>query len=126
MAIVMGIITLIRLTRTMPKKITETCLYGGNSVYYDGNMMKAPVVSIDDHMALMKRMADLEEKVNTLIMRPSMPPEKEELLNSALNRVTTLEQELATAKKVWISLTVQCSHRFRNIFVILFAPIFRL
>lgn len=100
MAIVMGIITFIRLTRTMPRKITEVALYG-NSVYYDGSkMIKAPVVSIDDHMALMKRMSDLEEKVNVLSMRPSMPPEKEEMLNNALNRVGTLEEELATAKKV--------------------------
>ena len=60
----------------------------------------APVISVDDHMALMKRMTDLEEKVNILSTRPSMPPEMEELLNSTLNRVDTLEQELATAKKV--------------------------
>jgi hypothetical protein len=49
---------------------------------------------------MMKRMADLEDKVNTLMMRPSMPPEMEELLNSALNRVEMLEQELTTSKKV--------------------------
>ncbi|XP_061352457.1 phosphatidylinositol/phosphatidylcholine transfer protein SFH3-like [Gastrolobium bilobum] len=98
MAFVMGIITLVRLTRNMPRKITEVALYG-SSVYYDGNMMKAPAISIDDHMALMKRMAELEEKVNVLSVRPSMPPEKEELLNNALNRVSMLEQELGTAKK---------------------------
>ncbi|MCI74856.1 Sec14 cytosolic factor, partial [Trifolium medium] len=37
------------------------------------------------------------------VMRPSMPPEMEELLNSALNRVEMLEQELATSKKVLFS-----------------------
>lgn len=94
MAVVMGIVTMIRLTRNMPKKITAVALY------CDDTMMKAPTVSIDDHMAMMKRMAELEEKVNVLSMRPAMPPEKEELLNSALSRVSTLEQELATTKKV--------------------------
>lgn len=109
MAILMGLATLVRLTRNMPRKITEVALYG-NSVYYDGkgNMIKAPAISIDDHMAMMKRMADLEEKVNVLSMRPAMPPEKEELLNSALSRVSTLEQELATAKKVWFSSILEC------------------
>lgn len=100
MGIVLGLITLIRMTRNMPKKMTAIALYG-NSVLYDGNMMKsAPVISIDDRIALMKRMADLEEEVNTLITRPSMPPEMEKLLNSALNRVEALEQELATTQKV--------------------------
>ncbi|GAU47468.1 hypothetical protein TSUD_90360, partial [Trifolium subterraneum] len=98
MSIFFGIITLIRLTRYVPKKMT-TDMYG-NSVCYDDNMMKeAPGISFDDHMTTMKRMADLEEKVNTLMMRPSIPPEMEELLNSALNRVEMLEQELATSKK---------------------------
>ncbi|WJX51410.1 hypothetical protein P8452_37610 [Trifolium repens] len=98
MSIVLGIITLIRMTRYMPRKMTAD-MYG-NSVCYDDNMMKeAPAISFDDHMAMMKRMADLEDKVNTLIMRPSMPPEMEELLNSSLNRVEMLEQELTTAKK---------------------------
>ena len=99
MAFIMGIVTMIRLTRNMPRKITEAALFG-SSVYYDSTMMKDPAISSGDHMAMMKRMAELEEKVNVLSMRPAMPPEKEELLNSALNRVSTLEQELAAAKKV--------------------------
>ncbi|XP_058759033.1 phosphatidylinositol/phosphatidylcholine transfer protein SFH3-like [Vicia villosa] len=99
MGIVLGLITLIRMTRNMPKKMTAIALYG-NSVLYDGNMIKsAPVISIDDRIALMKRMADLEEEVNTLITRPSMPPEMEKLLNTALNRVEALEEELATTQK---------------------------
>ncbi|XP_027355400.1 phosphatidylinositol/phosphatidylcholine transfer protein SFH3-like [Abrus precatorius] len=98
MALVMGVVTMIRMTRNIPRKITEGALHG-NSVYGDGNVMKAPVISIDDHIALMKRMAELEEKVNILAMRPAMPPEMEQLLNNALNRVSVLEQELATANK---------------------------
>ncbi|GAU22064.1 hypothetical protein TSUD_309680, partial [Trifolium subterraneum] len=103
MAFIMGIVTMIRMTRSVPKKITEAALYGGNSVYYDGPMMKAPAaaaaVSNNEYMAMMKRMAELEEKVTVLTVRPIMPPEKEEMLNNALSRVSTLEQELGATKK---------------------------
>ncbi|KAK7351870.1 hypothetical protein VNO77_11614 [Canavalia gladiata] len=98
MALVMGIVTMIRLTRNMPRKISEAALYG-SSIYYDGTMMKAPTISTSDYMAMMKRMAELEEKVTVLSMRPVMPPEKEELLNNALNRVSALEIELTATKK---------------------------
>ncbi|XP_045806234.1 phosphatidylinositol/phosphatidylcholine transfer protein SFH3-like [Trifolium pratense] len=101
MALLMGIVTMIRMTRSVPKKITEAALYGGNSVYYDGPMMKTTpaAVSNNEYMAMMKRMAELEEKVTVLSVRPIMPPEKEELLNNALSRVSTLEQELGATKK---------------------------
>lgn len=50
---------------------------------------------------MMKRMNELEEKVNVLNKRPTtMPPEKEEMLNNALKRIDMLEQELSTTKKV--------------------------
>ncbi|CAK8576576.1 unnamed protein product [Lathyrus sativus] len=99
MGIVLGLITLIRMTRNMPKKVTAIALYR-NSVLYDGNRMKAaPAISIDARMALMKRMADLEEKVKNLTMSPSMPPEMEKLLNTAQSRVEALEQELAATQK---------------------------
>ncbi|KAL1349416.1 hypothetical protein HN51_025920 [Arachis hypogaea] len=98
MAIFMSFITMVRFTRNMPRKITEAALYGG-AVYYDGAMMRAPKVSINDHMTMMKRMAELEEKMNALSIRPIMSPEKEELLNSAVSRVSTLEQDLAATKK---------------------------
>ncbi|CAL0329252.1 unnamed protein product [Lupinus luteus] len=101
MAVVTGIVTMVRLTKNMPKKIAAVTQYGESAVYYGGTMMEAaPTTSIDDHTAMMTRMAELEEKVNVLNMRPDMPPEKEELLNNALSRVTTLEQELASSKKV--------------------------
>ncbi|XP_027355058.1 phosphatidylinositol/phosphatidylcholine transfer protein SFH3-like [Abrus precatorius] len=98
MAFVMGIVTMIRMTKNMPRKITEAALYG-STVYYDGTMMKAPTISNNDYMAMMKRMAELEEKITVLSMKPVMPPEKEAMLNNALSRVSTLEQELASTKK---------------------------
>lgn len=98
MAFVMGIMTMIRMTKNMPRKITDATLYG-NSGYYDGTMMKEPTISCNDYMTMMKRMAALEEKVTVLSMKPVVPPEKEEVLNNALNRVSTLEQDLLATKK---------------------------
>ncbi|KAL2328981.1 hypothetical protein Fmac_022408 [Flemingia macrophylla] len=98
MALLMGIMTMIRLTKNMPKKVTEASLYS-NPVCSESNMMKAPAISTDDQMALMKRVAELEEKVKVLSMKPAMPPELEEMLNNALKRVSTLELVLETTKK---------------------------
>ncbi|GFY80350.1 Sec14p-like phosphatidylinositol transfer family protein [Actinidia rufa] len=80
------------------------------SLHYDDTaMMKdhahpqklaAPAISSADFMAIMKRMAALEEKVTVLTMKPAeMPAEKEEMLNAALSRVDNLEQELTATKK---------------------------
>lgn len=60
-----------------------------------------PAVSDADFKSALKRMAELEDRVNVLSMKPaSMPPEKEEMLNAALSRVDVLEHELATTRKV--------------------------
>jgi hypothetical protein len=51
--------------------------------------------------SLLKRLGELEEKVDTLQSKPSeMPYEKEELLNAAVCRVDALEAELIATKKV--------------------------
>ncbi|KAH9656822.1 phosphatidylinositol/phosphatidylcholine transfer protein SFH3 [Citrus sinensis] len=105
LAFVMGIVTMVRMTTNMPRRITEAALYG-SQVYYTDSMMKghhkltAPSISGADYMAMAKRMAELEDKVKMLTVKPStMPPEKEEMLNTAVNRVSTLEQELSATKK---------------------------
>ncbi|PON65138.1 CRAL-TRIO lipid binding domain containing protein [Parasponia andersonii] len=106
MALVMGIVTVIRLTRNMPRKITEAAIYGSPVYYNEMTMIKnhqlpAPApISNAEYMTMMKRMAELEEKVSVLSMKPvAMPLEKEEMLNAAINRVSALEQELSAAKK---------------------------
>jgi hypothetical protein len=49
----------------------------------------------------LKRLCELEEKVEMLQSKPNvMPCEKEELLNAAVYRVDALEAELITTKKV--------------------------
>ncbi|KAK2966013.1 hypothetical protein RJ640_017091, partial [Escallonia rubra] len=105
---VMGIVTMIRLTRNMPRKLTDATLYS-SSLYGDDAMIKgqahpyqlsAPAISSAEYFTMMKRMGELEEKVTVLSKKPlSMPPEKEEMLNTALTRVDALEQELSAAKK---------------------------
>ncbi|KAF4349361.1 hypothetical protein G4B88_007851 [Cannabis sativa] len=109
LAMVMGIVTMIRLTRNMPKKIIEMAVYGSPIYYNEMTMIKhhkldAPAaveaISNTEYMAMMKRMAELEEKVSVLNMKPvSMPPEKEEMLAAAVKRVNDLEQELSLAHK---------------------------
>jgi len=66
-----------------------------------GKKMATTTISGEDFMAVMKRMAELEQKVTNLSAQPAtMPPEKEEMLNAAISRADFLEQELAATKKV--------------------------
>lgn len=103
MTLVMGIVTLVRLTKNMPRKLTDATLLAGS--LYSADMIKEQthghVISTKDYISMMKRMEELEDKVITLNQKPaSMPPEKEDMLNAAINRVGTLEQELLATKKV--------------------------
>ena len=64
--------------------------------------------------SMMKRLGELEVKVDTLQSKPSeMPYEKEELLNAAVCRVDALEAELIATKKVG------CYNFFFPIFIFL-------
>ncbi|KAL5713298.1 hypothetical protein ACHQM5_015390 [Ranunculus cassubicifolius] len=107
MAFVMGIVTMVRVARNMPKNLNEALLYS-NPIYYTDVMRRGQglrqfpgsSMTSTDYLTMMKRMADLEEKVNVLSKKPiTMPPEKEEMLNNAILRVDTLEQELSATKK---------------------------
>lgn len=114
MSILMGVITVIRMAKNMPRKITGADLFG-STAYCTSNEMKAPAICMDDQMPMMKRMAELEEKVNVLSKKPAIPPEMEQLLNNALNKVSTLEQELAITKKVLlVFLLTTTSSSFEN------------
>jgi hypothetical protein len=62
---------------------------------------------------VLQRLAELEEKVQTLQEKPSeMPCEKEELLNAAVRRVDALEAELIVTKKVIAYCTMACCSLF--------------
>ncbi|KAL3651883.1 Phosphatidylinositol/phosphatidylcholine transfer protein sfh12 [Castilleja foliolosa] len=107
MTLVMSVVTMVRMTRNMPKRLTDAALSG--SIYGVDALIKgqgsayslpAPAISNEDYFIMMKRMNELEEKVSVLIKKPStMPTEKEEMLNNAVNRVDALEQELLATKK---------------------------
>lgn len=111
MAIIMGIVTMVRLTRNMPKKVTDATIYS-SPLYCVDTMFKGqapshqfpePAISGVEYMSVLKRMAELEEKVSVLSLKPAgMPAEKEQILNAAISRVDALEQELMATKKVLI------------------------
>lgn len=105
MAFVMGIVTMVRMTRNMPKKLTDANFYsnfGGEYNKGQGNdQMTIPAISPQEFMTVMKRMAELEEKMTNMNnFTICMPPEKEEMLNAAITRADALEQELMATKKV--------------------------
>ncbi|KAK7262891.1 hypothetical protein RJT34_30472 [Clitoria ternatea] len=107
MAFLMGILTMVRMTRNMPKKLTEANFYSNFStndykgqVHASNQMITNHAISAQEFMAVMKRMADLEEKMlNINNQKHGMPPEKEEMLNAAISRADALEQELLATKK---------------------------
>ncbi|KAK3412550.1 hypothetical protein EUGRSUZ_I01285 [Eucalyptus grandis] len=105
LAFIMGIFTVVRMTRDIPRKLTDGNLYSTPTYYVDtmkkGHQLPEPSISRDDYLNMMKRMAELEEKVIVLgTKQASMPPEKEEMLIAAVSRVEALEQELSSTKKV--------------------------
>ncbi|XP_029123732.1 phosphatidylinositol/phosphatidylcholine transfer protein SFH6 isoform X2 [Elaeis guineensis] len=62
--------------------------------------LPASTVSAAEFSSAMKRLGELEEKVNILSMKPAeMPVEKEEQLKDAVSRVNAMEAELAATKK---------------------------
>ncbi|CAA2974057.1 phosphatidylinositol phosphatidylcholine transfer SFH12-like isoform X1 [Olea europaea subsp. europaea] len=116
MTLVMGVVSMVRMTRNMPNKLTDATLYS-SSMHDADDMVKgqsncyrlrAPTISRIDYFDMMKRMNELEERVTFLSKKPmTMPPEKEEMLNAALNRVSTLEQELSATRKALEDALVQ-------------------
>ncbi|XP_022638414.1 phosphatidylinositol/phosphatidylcholine transfer protein SFH12 isoform X1 [Vigna radiata var. radiata] len=104
MAFVMGIVTMVRMTRNMPKKLTDANFYSNFGGEYKGqannDQMTVPAISAQEFMTVMKRMAELEEKMSNMNnLAICMPPEKEEMLNAAITRADALEQELMATKK---------------------------
>lgn len=66
-----------------------------------------PFSQADLLSSVLKRLGELEEKVNMLQAKPSeMPCEKEELLNAAVCRVDALEAELIATKQVPLMLVI--------------------
>ncbi|CAN7059790.1 unnamed protein product [Brassica rapa subsp. trilocularis] len=95
MSLVMGLITVVRLTKNMPRKLTEAAIYGGAA-----EKGETAMVSTQEYMSMVKRMAELEEKCRSLDNQPApFSAEKEQILNAALTRVDQLEFQLSETKK---------------------------
>lgn len=102
MAVLMGIVTIMRMTGNVPRKLTNATLSSVGLLEDDPEKRESEstTISTTEYLTLMSRLSDLEEKVIDLVNTPAeLPPEKEELLNNALTRVDALESELAAAKK---------------------------
>ncbi|KAG1342821.1 putative Vacuolar protein sorting-associated protein 45 [Cocos nucifera] len=115
MAFFMTFFTLLRsftshVTKRFPNKTSELdhldSAYSLNPVPKEEFRPPSPApgfTEADLLSSVLKRLCELEEKVDTLQAKPSeMPPEKEELLNAAVCRVDALEAELIVTKKVGI------------------------
>lgn len=103
MAFVMGIAAMIRVTRTLPKKLTDATIYSNPEYCIEDTKPKsaAPDAYGADYMVMVKRIAALEDTVKILTAKPAaMLAEKEELLQAAVSRVDMLERELLATKKV--------------------------
>ncbi|XP_076922903.1 phosphatidylinositol/phosphatidylcholine transfer protein SFH3-like [Bidens hawaiensis] len=103
MTLMMGLTTLVRMTRNMPKTITNATSYSNEFIedLLANKKKQASTVSTAEYLTLMKRLAELEEQIIVLDNKPAeLPPEKEEVLSNALKRVDALETELAAVKKV--------------------------
>ncbi|KAE8687047.1 Pyridoxal-dependent decarboxylase family protein isoform 1 [Hibiscus syriacus] len=102
MAFAMGFVTMFHMSHGMLKKQSEAPVYGGGQVYYAKPITgpAPPPITNAEFFAMPKRMAALEEKVVLLSTKPAiMPPDKEELLNAALNRICVLEKQLSETRK---------------------------
>ncbi|GKV21115.1 hypothetical protein SLEP1_g31128 [Rubroshorea leprosula] len=110
MALFTTIITLIhlmmfRVTKKLPsmsepgENISEPNL-GAQKEEFRPPSPSPSLSQVDLLSSVLKRLGDLEEKVDMLQAKPSeMPYEKEELLNAAVCRVDALEAELIATKK---------------------------
>ncbi|KAM7264687.1 hypothetical protein ACFE04_002370 [Oxalis oulophora] len=107
MTLVMGLCTMIRVTKNMPKRLTDTIYsgpdYGVDAVVKEAaassKKIAAPAITTAEYFAAMQRMVELEDRVSALSRKPAMPVEKEEQLNAALSKIDFLEQEINAAKK---------------------------
>ncbi|KAG0465555.1 hypothetical protein HPP92_019719 [Vanilla planifolia] len=110
MAFIVGFFTILRsLTRNLANKLPATAseVDNGCSPFCLDPVMEGspcspvPVIrGANLHSSLLRRIGELEEKVDNLQTKQTeMPLKKEELLDAAVRRVDALEAELIATKK---------------------------
>ncbi|KOM45186.1 hypothetical protein LR48_Vigan06g049200, partial [Vigna angularis] len=85
-----------------PKPVDPWCPVSikGSSAQSLLTNLPATCLSPAEFATVMKRMAELEEKMVTMNKQPAaMPPEKEKMLNATMTRADDLEQQLLATKK---------------------------
>lgn len=129
MTFVMGIATMVKVTRNMPRKAGDDKTDSSPAEGIGTKVKSAegpakltpppsPAISQDELASVMKRMAELEHKLSVVNRQSTtMPPEKEEMLNSALTRADALEQELMATKKVTVSIFDETSYNCTYIYI---------
>ena len=112
MAVVMGVVTVLKVTRAVPKKIVDAAM--DYATYGSENMLKhqqlptpAPAVSMAEFSAVMKRLGELEEEKSVANSKPvQIPFEKGQQLNAVVSKVDKLESELEATKKVMLVIVI--------------------
>ncbi|KAF0936091.1 hypothetical protein E2562_038662 [Oryza meyeriana var. granulata] len=111
MGLVMSIATMLRVSRNMPRKVlcatiggTRPANLGAQSASKTQAQQRSKIsmeaVSAAEYASTAKRLTDIEEKVIAILTKPAeMPADKEEMLKTAVSRVSALEEELAATKK---------------------------
>uniref|UniRef100_A0A0E0NEA0 CRAL-TRIO domain-containing protein n=1 Tax=Oryza rufipogon TaxID=4529 RepID=A0A0E0NEA0_ORYRU len=103
MALVMSIATMLRVSRNMPKKVLGATLGAQSTSKIQAQQLSeisVEAVSVAEYVSSTKRLSDIEEKVIAILTKPAeMPADKEEMLKTAVSRVSALEEELAATKK---------------------------
>ncbi|KAK4780415.1 hypothetical protein SAY87_016521 [Trapa incisa] len=105
MAFVMGVATVVRVSRAVPGRLTDASFYSSDvhatHPRLKGQQSSPSPLSATECFAIIKHLAILEDKVNMLSSKQeAMCVEKDEKLNAAIIRVSALEEELAATKKV--------------------------
>nr|XP_017224761.1 PREDICTED: phosphatidylinositol/phosphatidylcholine transfer protein SFH3-like [Daucus carota subsp. sativus] len=104
MTFVMGIVTMVRMTRNMPQNYSGA---GSGSMKLQTRLMlehqptsnRLASMSATDE-TIVKRVNELEEKVTAISSKPAkVAPETQNLLDAAMSRIDKLEQEVTETKK---------------------------
>ncbi|KAF3597363.1 hypothetical protein DY000_02028163 [Brassica cretica] len=90
MALLMWIVGVMRLTKNMPRRLAKA------NVYPDGVRV---MPTQEEYVAMAKKMADLEEKYDSLDAQVVVSREKEKVLDAALGCVDQLQLQLSETKK---------------------------
>uniref|UniRef100_A0A0D9YDQ2 CRAL-TRIO domain-containing protein n=1 Tax=Oryza glumipatula TaxID=40148 RepID=A0A0D9YDQ2_9ORYZ len=83
------IVSFVAVLRSVPSRVTAS--------------LSSQAISRENgtHLSVLRRLGELEEKLQELEAKQSqMPPDREELLNGAIHRVDALEAELISTKKM--------------------------